>query len=171
MGQDFGQHPVEFVEQAVGVGALAPLGGPQGACGHRCGAHLGQLVDEAALALPHAGHVPEFRVHGAGAHGAHLDAPGPQLLVEGLGKGQHIGLGGAVHRHAGGGGKGGDGGHVQHQAVVQHIGQAQPGNGGEGPAVQVHHAGLGGAAGGEEIAGLAVAGIVHQHLDLRLVLL
>ena len=161
---------VELVHRAFGVHHLAPLGRPQGLFRHLPGVLPGQLVYQPGLALRHAGHVPEIGVHGAGAHRQYLDAPGPQLIVKGLGKGQHIGLGGGVHRHPGGRGKGANAGHVDDQAVVQHIGQAQPGDGSQGPAVYIHHAHLGGPVGGEEIPALAKARVVHQHLDFRLVL-
>lgn len=171
VGQQLGENVVELVKGPLGVGHLPTFSRPQRALRHLPGVHPGQLVNQAGFPLGYARHVPEGRVHGAGAHGAHPNAPGPQLLVKRFGKGGYIGLRGAVDGHSGGGGKGGDGGDVQHQAVIQHIGKAQPGNARQGTAVQVHHAGLGFPVGGKKVGALAIARVVYQYLDLRLVFL
>ncbi|CAN3971817.1 MBL fold metallo-hydrolase, partial [Dysosmobacter welbionis] len=164
--RDFGQQPVEFVEQPRRVHSPARLGGPQRARRYPHLVAVRQVLKGRGTASD-AAHVQELRFHGAGAHRRNGNVPSLQLFTEAHSEGGHIRLASAVHRHPGRGAEGCDGRRVEDASPRRHIGNDQVRHRRHGPDVQIYHPGLDSGLRLPHPAQVTAAGVVDEDRHLR----
>ena len=96
-----------------------------------------------------------------------MHACAARLFPQRFGEGEHVGFGGIIIGHQWAGLKRGRGGDVQHAAALvgEHLVPEMIGELDERAHVEVDHAELRGEIGGGERASVAVARIVHEHIE------